>query len=157
MQKAVTITITLLVMATTFLGTGCATGLVMNPDLSELAYDRNGVLQYRGQRVEGIKLALPWYEEMWPDNPPEWGFAIVTMGLTAAVAGSGGGGDGQPASSTTDEPITVATSPVSAPSSGNDDASEEVITVTTGGDSGGGGGGGGSPAPPSGGGDELPF
>lgn len=132
------------------LSSGCVTGIVSNPDLNRLVYDDEGVLRYNGKRVEGIKLELPWYKEMWPDNGPEWAFTLVTVG--AAAAASGGGGGGSSSEDVTEEPVAVTTTSTSRPKS---DPEPEETTPTDGG--GGGGGGGGSTPPPGGGGIELPF
>lgn len=134
---------------------GCVTGIIATPVLSDLAYDQQGVLRYKGQKVEGIKLELPWYEEMWPDNAPEWGFTLFTIGITAVAAGGGGGSSSGGSSS------APAQTPVAVTASSSGSSSGSGSTTTSGGSSGGGdtGGGGGAPPPPppSGGGDELPF
>ena len=80
-------------LLTALLCTGCVTtGIIKNPDLKQLNYDRNGTLKYNGEEVEGIKIKLPWYQEMYPDNVPEWGFALGTFGIGVGVGSMGGGG-----------------------------------------------------------------
>lgn len=131
---------------------GCYTGIVNRPDLKNLSYDREGVLRYKGEEVEGIKLKLPWYKEMWPDNAAEWGFTLVSAGLSAAVASGGGGGGGGGGSSSGSTEPTVATT-TTAPSSGGGGgrsrpSTQSTTTSTATSDSGGGGGGGGGGAAP---------
>lgn len=142
------LTISLMMMLA--LSSGCVTGVVSNPDLNRLVYDEEGVLRYNGKRVEGIKLELPWYKEMWPDSPSEWGFTLVTVGVAAAAAGGGGGGGGGGTEEITEEPVAVTTS--TSTSRPKADPEPEESTTS---DSGGGGGGGAAPPPP--GGIELPF
>lgn len=121
--------------------TGCVTsGIMKSPDLTKLAYNENGVLLYDGKTVEGIKLKLPWYKEMWPDNGAEWSFSLMSLGVGIGVGGAMSGGDSS--------------------SAVVEETQEETTTTSS-------GGGGGSdppapaaPAPPAGGGggdDESPW
>lgn len=143
----------LIVLFAVFLSTsGCVTGIVDKPDLKKLAYDKDGVLRYDGEKVEGIKIKLPWYKEMWPDNAAEWGFTLVTAGISGAAAGSGGGSS-EGSSETIEAPVAVTTTT----SSSKPRPKPSPTTTTSTSDSGGGGGGGSAPPPPSGGGFELPF
>jgi hypothetical protein len=146
------ITATIL-LAVISMATGCVTGVVNNPDLKELVYDDEGVLRYQGKRVEGIKMELPWYKEMWPDNPAEWGFTLVTVGVAAAASGGGGGGGGG-TEEVIEEPVAVTTTTSSKPRT---DTTTTATTTDTDTGGGGGGGGGAPPPPPPGGGTELPF
>ncbi len=119
--------------------TGCITsGIVKKPDLKKLSYDKEGILKYDGKEVDGIKLKLPWHQEMWPDNASEWSFSLLTFGAGVGIgsASSGSSGSGE------DTDAVVTAGPVSGGggSSGSSGSS-----------GGGGSGGGGS------GGDESPF
>ncbi len=126
---------------------GCATsGIVAKPDLTSLHYDSQGVLKYEGKEVEGVKLKLPWYKEMWPDNPPEWGFALVTfgagVGVGSAVSDSaGGGGDGDSDVALTTPTMTPAAG--GGAGGGGDDGGDDGGGDDGGDDGGGDDGGGG--------------
>jgi hypothetical protein len=129
----------MILLAVISMATGCVTGVVNNPDLNELVYDDEGVLLYKGKRVEGIKMKLPWYKEMWPDSPAEWGFTLVTVGAAAAVSGGGGG-----SSSSSNDEVIEGPAAVTTTSSSKPRPSSEPTTATTS-DTGGGSG---APAPP---------
>ena len=116
--------------------TGCVTGIIEKPKLDRLSYDKRGILRYEGEEVEGIKLKLPWHQELWPDNAPEWGFSLLTfgagVGLGCVIADDSDGGD-----------------------DGNDDADTTTPTTPSGDDGGGGGDdGGGDDGGDDGGGDD---
>lgn len=97
---------------------GCVTGIVQKPDLSRLSYDEKGVLRYAGQPAE-VRYVLPWYQDIWPDSGPEWGFTLITfgagVGIGAALGGDGGGNDNGGGESTTPPPAAPTPKP---PSSG---------------------------------------
>lgn len=143
-------------IAVCVIGQGCVTGIIARPNLKKLAYDSDGVLRYDGRKVEGIKLELPWYQEMWPDSPSEWGFTLLTAGAAAAM--SSGGGGGSSGSSTADAAVpstTTATSTSSKPRTRPSTSTSTTTSTST--DSGGGSSSPAPAPPPSGGGTELPF
>lgn len=133
------------ITAILLLFSGCVTGIIQKPDLGKLVYDKNGVLKYDGKEVE-IRETLPWYKDIWPDSPAEWGFALFTAGLGAAIASGGSGGNGDFADTTA---TTTTTTSSSGGGGGGSSSSDTTTTTTTSSGGGGGGGGGGSTTTPA--------